>query len=44
MGEHRGVERVVERCVQIGLEDTLLQVVEHDVGDRTAERAERFLV
>src|SRR5882757_3276477 len=44
MRQQRGIDRIVLRLVQIRTDDTLLQVVQHAVLDRSAERPERLLV
>ena len=43
VGEHRGVDRVQLRGVEVGPDHPFLEVVEHDVT-RTAQRPERLLV
>src|SRR5690606_3518577 len=42
--EHRGVNDVELRLVEIGADDALLQVVEDDVSHGAAERPERLFV
>ena len=44
MLEHRAIEPVDLRLVQVRRDDAFLQVVEHDVADGAAEVAEGFFV